>query len=90
MVEQIFLSPQVKQSVTISNKLGCTSCLTNDLRLRNLRILRNMRKISQLHRIIVSISKNFLKKQKLNFSRSGLFHMKTRVCLKYSENDCEL
>ena len=27
-------------------------------------------------------------KQKLNFSRSALFHMKTRVCLKYFVNDC--
>ena len=29
-------------------------------------------------------------KQKLNFSHSALFHMKTRVCLRYfvNENDC--
>ena len=26
--------------------------------------------------------------QKLNFSRSALFHMKTRVSLKYFVNDC--
>ena len=27
-------------------------------------------------------------KQKLNFFRSALFHMKSRVCLKYFVNDC--
>ena len=32
-----------------------------------------------------SVSTN--KNQKLNFSRSALFHMKTRVCLKYFVND---
>ena len=32
-------------------------------------------------------SKKLLKK-KLNFSRSPLFHMKTRVCLKFFVNDC--
>ena len=29
-----------------------------------------------------------LEKEKLNFSRSALFHMKTRVSLIYSVNDC--
>ena len=29
-------------------------------------------------------------KYKLDFSRSALFHMKTRVCLKYFVNDCRL
>ena len=29
-----------------------------------------------------------IEKQKLNSSRSGLFHMKTRVSLKYLVNDC--
>ena len=27
-------------------------------------------------------------KQKLNFSHSALFYIKTRVCLKYFVNDC--
>ena len=27
--------------------------------------------------------------RKSNFSRSALFHMKTRVCLKYFVNDCK-
>ena len=31
---------------------------------------------------------NPLEKQKLNFSRSALFHRKTRVSLKYFVNDC--
>ena len=29
-----------------------------------------------------------IEKQKLNSSRSGLFHIKTRVSLKYFVNDC--
>ena len=29
-------------------------------------------------------------KQKLNFSRSAVFHMRTRVCLKYFVHDCRL
>ena len=29
-----------------------------------------------------------LEKEKLDFSRSALFHMKTRVSLIYSANDC--
>ena len=47
MVEQIFLSPQVKQSAIISNKLVYACCLTWDLRKSG-----NIRKISKLHRII--------------------------------------
>ena len=38
----------------------------------------------------VSTSKNLQKKQKLIFSRSVQFHMKTTVCLKYFVNDCKL
>ena len=50
MVEQIFLSPQVKRSVIISNKHGIYQLaheLPNDLRL-----MESIRKISKLHRII--------------------------------------
>ena len=50
MVEQIFLSPQVKRSVIISNKHGIYQLaheLPNDLRLMG-----SIRKISKLHRII--------------------------------------
>ena len=50
MVEQTFLSPQVKRSVIISNKHGIYQLaheLPNDLRLMG-----SIRKISKLHRII--------------------------------------
>ena len=36
----------------------------------------------------VHTCKKTLEKQKLNFSHSALFHMKTRVSLKYFVNDC--
>ena len=39
---------------------------------------------------LVRTSKNLLKKRKLNFSRSALFHMENRVCVKYFVNDCRL
>ena len=55
MVEQIFLSPQVKGSVIISNKYGIYELpheLPNDLRLNDLRKLGNITKISKFHRII--------------------------------------
>ena len=55
MVEQIFLSPKVKRSMIISNKLVYTSCLTS------------------CWTILAFVSK----KQKLNFSRSAIFHTKT-------------
>ena len=54
MFDQIFLSPQVKRSVIISNKHGIYE-LPNDARLRNLKNLRelgNIRKASKRHRII--------------------------------------
>ena len=38
-------------------------------------------------KIFSILAKNF-GKQKLNFSRRALFHMKTRVCLKYFVHDC--
>ena len=59
----------------------------------------NIFKISKLHIMVAyclfflpkwkffSTSKNLLKKQKLNFSRSGPFHMETRVCLKHFVSD---
>ena len=61
----------------------------------NFKKLKYIRKISKRHRFIAQCSvfhpnsklcqyqqKN-IEKQKLNFSHSALFHMKTRVCLKY-------
>ena len=54
MFDQIFLSPQEKQRVIISNKHDIYELpheLPNDLRLR-IRKSGNNRKISKLHRII--------------------------------------
>ena len=53
MVEQVFLSPQLKRSVIISNKLVYTSELPHELpNALRLRKLGNIKKISKLHRII--------------------------------------
>ena len=52
MFHQIFVSPQVKQIVIISNKRGIYELpheLPNDLKLR---ILGNIKKITKRHRII--------------------------------------
>ena len=50
MFEQIFLSPQVKQSVIISNKLVYTNCQTNwDLGSYE---IRKYQEISKLYKII--------------------------------------
>ena len=42
---------------------------------------------SSRNKKIISTNKNLLK-IRLDFSRSALFHMKTRVYLKYFVNDC--
>ena len=55
MFKKIFVSPQVKRIVIISNKHGIYVLpheLPNDLRLRTLRKLGNIKKISKLHKII--------------------------------------
>ena len=55
MFYQIFFSPQVKQSMIISNKFGIYELsheLPKDLRLRILGNLRNIRKIFKFDRII--------------------------------------
>ena len=36
--------------------------------------------------ILLVLAKKIVKNKKSNFSRSGLFHMKTTVCLKYYVN----
>ena len=55
--DQIFLSPQEKRSVIVSNKHGVyhklLHKLLNDLRLRK---TRNIRKISKFHRTMCTIS----------------------------------
>ena len=64
MFDKIFVSPQVKRIVIISNKHGIYELpheLPNDLRLRK---LGNIKKISKLHRIIARRSVFLLK---LNF-----------------------
>ena len=77
MVEAIFFSPQVKRSVIICNKLVYMSSLTS-CRMTSRKL--NMK--------ILSVLAKSLEKQQLNFSRSTVFHMKTRVCLKYFVKDC--
>ena len=103
MFYQIFFSPQVKQSAIISNKQGVSELpdkLLNDLRLWILGNKQKPGKISKLTRMINQCSALVPKrkvfyyqpktteKEKLNHCRMALFHMKTRVCLKYSLNDC--
>ena len=39
-------------------------------------------------KILSILVKHSSKEKKLNFSRSTLFHMKTRLCLKYFVHDC--
>ena len=80
----------MKRCVIISYKYGIYELpyeLPNDLRLRE---LDNIRKVSDENNLVPRRKKT-LEKQKLNFSRSALFHMKTRVkifSLKYFEDDC--
>ena len=55
MVEQIFLSPQMKRKVMINNKLVYTrdaEQVAERLRNYDLRKLRNIRKVSKLHRLL--------------------------------------
>ena len=78
MFHQIFLSPQVKRRVFISNKQGLYELpheLPNDLKLR---ILGNKEK---------KLAKN-TEKEKMNPCHMALFHMKSTVCPKYPLNDC--
>ena len=74
---------------------GSNCQTTGSLRLRK---LGNIGKISQNYCLVISDSPEIKmlselakisEKQKLNLSRSALFHIKkTRVCLKYIVNDC--
>ena len=58
-----------------------------------------IRKVTKLHRVIsltslppkkrfCSYQQKTVEKQKSKFSRSALFHLKIRVCLKYFVHDC--
>ena len=93
MSYQILLSPQVKESVIISNKYGIYQLvheLLNNLKL--LRILGNQEisgrsqnfielqpspQPSSQNKNYLDTSKKLMKKKKLNFSHSALFHTKT-------------
>ena len=97
MFYQIFLSPQLKRCGIITYKRGTYKLpheLPNDLRLKK---LGHIRKVSKFHGMIAqypiyfaNTSKKILEKQKIkHFSqRSALFHMKTRVNLRYFDIDC--
>ena len=64
MVEQIFLSPQVKQSVVISNKLAIASTLENkEISGKSQNFIELLRSASSFSRKdnFVSTSKNLLK-----------------------------
>ena len=79
MVEQIFLSPQVKQSVIISTKLVLTSCLKSCRTLETSQDCCLMLSPLRRKKTLPAIP-----------SRSALppSPMKTRAYLKYSVNDC--
>ena len=79
------------------------SCITSCQTSYGLRILGNYKILGKSQNFIewepsantfcqngkfVNTSKKLVEKQKLNFSRSALFHMKTRDKLKYFVNDC--
>ena len=88
MFYQIFLFPQVKQCAIITYKHGIYDLpqeFPNDLGLRKILCPRNFRHWAGFH---AHTRKKTLEKQILNFSRSALFHMKTRVSLTYFVNDC--
>ena len=99
MFYQIFLSSKMKRCAIITHKHGIYELpheLPKDLRLR---ILYNDRlaayndslvPILPAKIIILLIPVKTLEKQKLDFFRSALFHMKARVSLKYFVNDCGL
>ena len=85
MIEQILLSPQVKQSVIISNKpvhdylTNITKCQENLKTLQNYCVV-----LSSAPKInVLSVLVKIISKTKMTFSCSTLFHMKTRVYLKF-------
>ena len=79
MFHQIFLSPQVKRIMIISNKHGIYE-LPHEL----------LNKIYP-HGIFAAgggLSAHTRKKKKLNFFHTALFHTNTKVCLIYFGQDC--
>ena len=100
MFYQIFISPQVKQIMIISNKHGIYEFpheLPNDLRSSEIRKCQEGLKSSYNYSLvpsllpkmeILSIVAKTIQKLKLNFSRSVLFLTNTKVCLIYFGQDC--
>ena len=91
MIEKIFLSPQVRRSVIISNKLVYTKCLTScrktkDLGSSEIRKYQENQVLSPPPEM-VSTSKNLLKNKNCTFPVVRCF-TETRVCLVYIVNDC--
>ena len=102
---QISLSPQVKWSLIIGKKHGIYELpceLPNELRhriFRNQEISRKFQNVIELcpsaqsssqNENLVTTRKKTPIKLNLNFSRSVLFHMKTRVFVQYLTHDCRL
>ena len=98
---QIFLSPEVKRWAIITYKyVRVASPVAERIKTQDLRRLGNNRKVSKRHRMIdqcpVFLSKRKFcqrqekcpEKQQLKFACVTLFHMKTRVSLKYFITDC--
>ena len=102
MFYQIFLSPQLKRGAIVSNKHGVSQLpheLSNDLNHRSYKIRESQENLKTCWIIdqgpVFLLKCNFFQpqpktpeKQKLNISPRMLFHMKTRVCLKYFVNNC--
>ena len=98
---RIFLSPQVKRSLLllVNWYIRVVSRVAERLKAQDLKKLGKFRIMSKLHGSITQCPVFLPKikfcqyqqktsKQKLNFSRSALFHMKTRVFLKYFVRGC--
>ena len=84
MFYQIFLSPQVKRLVIISNKhckYEYPRQLQNDLRLR--KILGNQ-EILKGSQIFIELLSSYC----IYFSHSALFHSNTKACFIYFDQDC--
>ena len=91
MLWQIFLSPHLKRYAIVTYKHGIDELpheLPNDLRLviiGNQEISGKCPSVQSLcqNENFVNTSKKTLEKQKINVTRSALFHMETRVSLRY-------
>ena len=99
---QVSFKPQEKRRVIISNKHGIYELpheFPNNLGLSNLEIRKYKEnlKTSLNYSLVPSVNTKMkfcqyyqktAEKWKLNFSRSALFHKKSRVCLKYLVHGC--